>query len=66
MEKHHGKREIEFDASSPGAFDSYGNKRFEDEKLPKLKDEEESLESKPESKYILVPMSEFEERFSIN
>jgi len=63
--KKSGKRKIEFDANSPGAFDDYGNKKFEDEDLPKISDEE-SLQAKRQSKYILVPMSEFEQRFSIS
>jgi len=65
-DKESGKRSVEFDASSPGAFDNYG----EDfpKSLPKLKgSEEEDIEKTDrEPKYILVPMGEFEERFSIN
>ena len=57
-DKDSGKRDIAFDASSKGAFDDY-------EDSPMFKDdEEEQSERKP--KYILVPMGEFEERFSIN
>ena len=63
--KESGKRDVEFDASSPGAFDSYGQDLPED--LPKIKDQdaEDSLSTR-DPKYILVPMGEFEERFSIN
>ena len=54
-----GKREIEFDAESGGEFDNY-----EDEDI--LSSDSEELSTSKEPKYILVPMGEFEERFSIN
>ncbi len=54
-----GEREIEFDASSGGEFDNY-----KDEDILNLSDKEKSTSKEP--KYILVPMGEFEERFSIN
>ena len=67
--KKDGKREIEFDTSSPGAFSSYSEENpsadTPGEDLPKLRDDDD-VDSSPDSKYILVPMGEFEERFSIN
>lgn len=64
-----GKREIEFDAESPSAFSSYGEdkSRFGQSNLLDTGNEKDRVESSSkESKYILVPMGEFEERFSIN
>ena len=55
--KSKGKREIDFDTSAGGDFDKY--KRD----MP-FTDKESSTIKEP--KYILVPMGEFEERFSIN
>jgi len=57
--KSDGKREIEFDADSGGEFDNYA-----DEDVLSRSDKEEGTTRK--AKYILVPMGEFEERFSIN
>ena len=54
-----GRREIEFDAESGGEFDNY-----QDEDILSRDDKEESTSKEP--KYILVPMGEFEERFSIS
>lgn len=53
--KSDGKREIEFDARSSGEFDNY-----------QLDNSEKEEGTSKEPKYILVPMGEFEERFSIN
>ena len=64
--KKSGKRDVEFDTASPGAFDVYGNSKFKDSDLPKIVEPEVSLDARSEPKYILVPMSEFEERFSIS
>ena len=58
--KSDGKREIEFDADSGGEFDNYAD----EDVLSRSDKEEEGTTRK--SKYILVPMGEFEERFSIN
>ena len=60
--KENGKRDIEFDTSSTGAFDDYK------EDLSAIKGDEEGKEAQTvkEPKYILVPMGEFEERFSIS
>jgi hypothetical protein len=55
------EREIEFDTSSSGEFDNYRQEDVIDKS-----DKEEKLGIKKEPKYILVPMGEFEERFSIN
>ena len=59
--KSDGKREIDFDATSGGEFDNYSQ-----EDMIARSDKEEELGVKKEPKYILVPMGEFEERFSIN
>ena len=53
--KSDGRREIEFDARSSGEFDNY-----------QLDDSDKEAGTSKEPKYILVPMGEFEERFSIN
>ena len=58
--KSDGKREIEFDADSGGEFDNYAD----EDVLSRSDKEEEGTTRK--AKYILVPMGEFEERFSIN
>jgi hypothetical protein len=55
------EREIEFDTASSGEFDNYRQEDVIDKS-----DKEEKLGIKKEPKYILVPMGEFEERFSIN
>ena len=54
-----GKRDIEFDASSPGAFSDYEEDKNVINKTSDFSDNKDP-------KYILVPMGEFEERFSIN
>ena len=59
--KSNNNREIEFDAESPGEFNNY-----KQEDILAKSDKEEELGIKKEPKYILVPMGEFEERFSIN
>ena len=61
-DKESGKRDIEFDTSSASAFDDYR------EDLPKIRDDQEGEgeQTAKEPKYILVPMGEFEERFSIS
>ena len=58
--KSDGKREIEFDADSGGEFDNYAD----EDVLSRSDKGEEGTTRK--AKYILVPMGEFEERFSIN
>ena len=55
------EREIDFDTASSGEFDNYAQ-----EDMIAKSDEEEEAGSKREPKYILVPMGEFEQRFSIN
>ncbi len=55
------EREIDFDTTSSGEFDNYAQ-----EDMIAKSDEEEEAGSKREPKYILVPMGEFEQRFSIN
>jgi len=66
--KSKGKRDIEFDVNSPGAFSHYqdNEKKLDpqDVVLPIIRKSKENDSFK--SKYILVPMGEFEERFSIN
>ena len=52
-DKKSGKRDIEFDANSPSAVSDY-------------KQNKRSIDSNKEPNYILVPMGEFEERFSIS
>ena len=57
--KKNGKREIEFDTGLGGEFDNY-----KDKSMFTVPDKKVSTSKEP--KYILVPMGEFEERFSIS
>ena len=57
--KKDGKRDIEFDTGLGGEFDNYKDKNMFSVPVKK-----QSTSKEP--KYILVPMGEFEERFSIN